>query len=95
MAFLLLMNSNQEQFGEMMIDYRKSFANKDNRYSSSVMDMSDAMQQKPGRKGETNPSIPKKVETPDKEETAQSYAQDKEEDLNNYEWVCCCCGELN
>ena len=58
----------------MMVEYRKSFANKDNKYPSSVPDMMDFMWQQPVKQ-KSIPSPSKKVEPPPKDETVQSFAQ--------------------
>ena len=50
MAILFLRNAEQDRFGEMMVEYRKSFANKDNKYQSCVPDMIDIMRQQPEKK---------------------------------------------
>lgn len=47
MVVLFLRNSDQEQFGEMMIEYRKTYANKDNNYPSSVPGMIFVIRQQP------------------------------------------------
>jgi len=43
MAILFLRNSDEERFWEMMIEYRKLCANKDNKYPSSIPDMMNVM----------------------------------------------------
>ena len=50
MAILFLRNAEQDRFGEMMVKYPKSFANKDNKYPQSVPDMIDVMLQQPEKK---------------------------------------------
>ena len=75
MSVLLLRNSDQERFREMMVDYRKSFANEDNKYPSSMLDMMDVMRKQPMRKRKPEPLPPKKVEPLAKEETEQCFSQ--------------------
>ena len=89
MAVLLLRNYDEERFGEIMVDYRKSFANNDNKYPASVPDMMDVMG-KHSVKQKSVPFPPKKLEPPDKEEAAQSFAQEKGDDA---ERACYCCGD--
>ena len=87
MAVLFLGNSDEEIFGEMMIEYHKLFANKDNKYPSSIPDMMDVMWQQPMKQKSVS-LPPKKVEPPAKEEAAQSFAQG-----DDAERACYCCGE--
>ena len=50
MAMLFLRNVDQVRFGEMLVDFRKSYTNKDNRYPQSVADMMDVMCQQPEKR---------------------------------------------
>ena len=93
MAILFLRNAEEDRFGEMMIEYRKSFANKDNKYPKSVPDMIDVMRQQPEKKRKQKYPPTKKVESPTKkeEESASSFAQDKKGEQKKR--TCYCCGE--
>lgn len=59
-----------------MIEYHKSFLNKDNNYPSRVPDVIDVMHQRPEKKGKHKFPLLKNVEclTKKEEETASSYA---------------------
>ena len=44
-AVLFLRKFDQGSFGDMLLDYQKSYNNKDNQYHVSIPDMIDVMQQ--------------------------------------------------
>ena len=76
MIVLFLRNYEQDRFGEMMIEYCKSFANNDNKYPHSLSGMIDVMRQHPNKQ-KTSPH--KKMEPPTKkeEESASSFSQNQ------------------
>ena len=68
-AALFLRNANHDRYGDLLIEYRKAYANKECRYPKSMHDMMDVMRQQPD--GEKNPANP----TPD------TSLNDNDEDL--------------
>ena len=95
-AILFLRNAEQDRFGEMMVEYCRSFANKDNKYPQSVPDMIDVIRQQPENKLKQKVSPQKKVESPTKkeEESASSFAQSKNRGEQT-ERACYCCGQAD
>ena len=96
MAILFLRNAEQDRFGEMMVEYRKSFANKDNKYPQSVPDMIDVMCQQPEKKRKQKTSPHKKLEPPTKKEekSASSFVQ-KQKKGEQKERACYCCRQAD
>ena len=45
MDILFLRNADKDRFGEMLVDFRKSYANKENRYPQSMANIMDVMRQ--------------------------------------------------
>ena len=56
MAMLFLSNFNKDRFGEMLVDFMKSYANKDNKYPQLVADIVNIMRQQPERRKKQKPS---------------------------------------
>ena len=50
LAMLFLRNVDKDRFGDMLVDYRKEFANKENKYPQSVANMMDVMRQQPEKR---------------------------------------------
>ena len=46
---MLLQGSNQATYGDMMLDYHKAYANKQDHYPKNIQDMVDTMWQEPKR----------------------------------------------
>ena len=55
MSVLFLRNANHERFGELLVEYRKAYANKDIKYLQNLSNMMDVMRQQPIRKRKTSP----------------------------------------
>ena len=47
MGMFFLRNSDKYRFGEMLVEYHKSYVNKDNKYPQTVSNMMDVMRQQP------------------------------------------------
>ena len=64
-------------FGDLLVDYRKAYANKEVKYPKNMSDMMDVMQQQPIRKKKKVPGkSPEKEKEKDKQgEGAASFAQ--------------------
>ena len=58
MAVLFLRNAEKSRFGEMLLEYRKAFVNKEDRYPRSIPDMVDVMWQMPEKKWKQTPKPP-------------------------------------
>ena len=61
-AVLFLRNASQERFGELLVEYRKAFANKDTKYPQDLNSMMDVMRQQPSRKKKKITKTPKSEE---------------------------------
>ena len=62
MAMLFLQNAEKDRFGEMLVDFGKSYTNKDNRYPQYVADMMNVMQQQPEKREKQKTSKEKEKE---------------------------------
>ena len=83
MFMLFLRNLDKDRFGEMLVEYRKSFANKDNKYPQTVSDMMDVMRQQPEKQKKNKPIRDKekdKINPKAKSETVASYEQGRKPD---------------
>ena len=60
MAILFLRNAKQSCFGEMLVEYRKAFANKEDIYPKTIPDMVDVVRKIPEKKRKQNPKPPGK-----------------------------------
>ena len=89
-AVLFLRNSNYERYNSMLVEYRKDFANKCNKYPADLQAMMDVMRQVPVKKKKTSLKTPTKQE--EKEELATSLAQKKDGDTSE-EAACFICGD--
>ena len=94
LVVLFLRNLEHGRYGELLVDYRKSYANKDCRYPDNVPDMIDVMRQQPEKKKPKSPRN-NKNNNGDKEknsdEFASSFAQKRKQE-EECEIVCYCCG---
>ena len=79
-AVLFLRNSNYEKYNSMLVEYRKDFANKCNKYPANLQAMMDVMRQVPIKKKKAAPKTPTKPTEKDKEVMATSLSQKKEGD---------------
>ena len=98
LAMLFLRNTDKERFGDMLVDFRKSYANKDNKYPQSVADMMDVMRQQPEKQRKPKPLKDKdkeKAKPKAKDQTAASYAQGGKPDKAKEDRKFYCCGKLN
>ena len=91
-AVLFLRNSNYERYNSMLVEYRKDFANKCNKYPANLQAMMDVMRQVPIKKKKPPPKTPPKPTDKDKEELATSLAQKKEGDGKDGP-ACFICGD--
>ena len=87
-SILFLRNAESARFGDLLVDYRKEYANNIDKYPEDLQTMVDVMWQQPEKKCKppTKPQ-PKKEEEKEKRDAASSFAQ-KEEDF-----ACYCCGD--
>ena len=56
---MFLRNANHERFGELLVDYREFYANKEVKYTKNLSNMMDVMRQQPLQKN-------KKATVPDR-----------------------------
>ena len=73
----------------MLLEFRKSFANNDDKYPKDLSSMIDVMRQQPEAK---KPCQPKNDQDKDKtsEEGASNFSQT---DKSKQKWACFCCGD--
>lgn len=92
---LFLRNSEHGRYGELLVDYRKSYANKDCRYPENVSDTIDVMRQHPDKK---RPKSPRNDENKNgdkdknSDESASSFAQKRKQEEEG-EIACYFCGD--
>ena len=91
-AVLFLRNSNYERYNSMLVEYRKDFANKCNKYPADLQAMMDVMRQVPIKKKKPAPKTPTKPTEKDKEVLATSLSQKKEGDDKDGP-ACFICGD--
>ena len=86
-----LHNANHDRFGEILVEYRKAYANKDVKYPQDLSSMMDVVRQQPLKKKKKDPvKTPEKEKDTDKEgegESSYSTMKDGKGDYN-----CFCCG---
>ena len=87
-SVLFLRNSNHARFSGMMLDFRKSFANNDDKYPKDLLSMMDVMRQQPEPKKTRQPTT-NKDQDKDKEDGASNFAQTEK---GKTKWACYCCG---
>ena len=101
MAVLFLQNSNHARFSSMLLEFRKAYANNDNKYPKDLGSMMDVMRQqpeikpkkpKPTRDGDPAKDVNKTDDlTKDVNKTddgASSFAQ-----ADDKKGKCYCCGD--
>ena len=77
---LFLQNADGDRYGDLLVEYRKAFANKECRYPSSVSNMMDVMRQQPRK-------------DPSKEEKLSDSHQVESSFIQTGGYACYCCGE--
>ena len=81
MSVLFLRNANHERFGELLVDYRKAYANKEVKYPQNLSDMIDVMRQQPiKKKKKASPGKSPEKEKDKEGEGASSFAQSDDKD---------------
>ena len=83
-ASLFLRNADGDRYGDLLVEYRKAYANKECRYPTSVNDMMDVMRQQP-RKNK-DPIEGATLNGNDQGLDASSFVQ-------TAGYACYCCGE--
>ena len=76
-AVLFLWNSTYDRYNSLLVEYRKDFANKSNKYPADLQAMMDVMRQVPNKKKKPNPKTLTKQS--EKEELVTSLSQKKDE----------------
>ena len=91
-SVLFLRNSNHQRFSSMMLEFRKGYANNDDRYPKSLLSMMDVMRQQPEIKKPrpTLPTISDGDKNKNQGDGATSFAQT---DTDKKKWRCHCCGD--
>ena len=75
-AILFLRNSNNARFGSMLVDFRKSFANNDDKYPKDLGSMVDVMRQQPSKnRQKTKPTPTSSDKEQDDTKGSMSFAQ--------------------
>ena len=82
MASLFLWNLDQEIYGDILVDYRKYFANKGNKYPTKTPDMIDGMHKIPEKRGELPKTTTQPTPKEEKEETATNFAQQSQKGVS-------------
>ena len=103
LAVLFLRNANHERFGDLLFEYRKEFANNEEKYPKDLKTMMDVMRQQTIKKEKSKSSSAfangdkDKGKNKEADQGATSFAQvddsGKEEGDGGY--VCFCCGSSN
>ena len=95
MAIIFLRNAEQSRFGEMLFEYRKAFANKEDRYPRKIPDMVDIMRIIPEKKQKQTTKSPGKEKEKEKDKSASSFAMKEKsgEKKEEEERACYCCGK--
>ena len=90
-SVLFLRNSNHQRFSSMMLEFRKNYANNDDRYPKNLLSMMDVMRQQPEPK-KVRQTTPKSDGDKDKNQGdgASNFAQT---DKEKTKWRCHCCGD--
>ena len=86
-SVLFLRNSHQSRFSSMMPDFRKSFANNDDKYPKDLLSMMDVMRQQPEPK-KTRQSMRKDTDKDKDKAGASSFLQTEKK-----KFACYCCGD--
>ena len=86
-SVLFLRNSNQARFSSMMLDFRKNFANNDDKYPKDLLSMMDVMRQQPEPK-KTRQSTGKDTDKDKDKAGASSFLQTEKK-----KFACYCCGD--
>ena len=100
-AVLFLRNAEHGRYNELLIDYRKAFANKECKYPQNITDMIDVMRQQPGKRKprpKENNNRDKDKDQREKDESkedvpASSFAQTKGTMPVKKKIACFCCGD--
>ena len=95
MAILFLRNAEQSRFGEMLLEYRKAFANKEDKYPRTIPDMVDVMRKMPEKKRKQVQKPPGKEKEKEKDTSASSFTTKEKggEEKNDSNRACYCCGK--
>ena len=93
-AILFLRNSESGRFNEMLIDYRKDYANGISKYPKDLQAMVDVMRQQPEKKKKVIAKVPVKQDGEKRDPPASSFAQ-KGTTNNNETSACYCCGDAD
>ena len=97
LAVLFLRNAEHGRYEELLVDYRKSYTNRECKYPINISDMIDVMRQQPEKK---NPKTPRNDYNRDEDKNeenknrASGFAQKKKEEEESM-IACYCFGDKN
>ena len=97
MVVLFLQNSDQERFGQMMLEYRLEYGNKQYKFPLNIETMLDVMQQQPAKKRNPSKGIDKlkneSLKDKARKDKEASFAQKKKLEEEDKPIACYCCGK--
>lgn len=101
-AVLFLRNSKHDRYNKLLVEFRKTYANKECKYPQNITDMIDVMRQQPEKKKPRSPKgnnqrdkdkDQREKDGPKEEEPASSFAQTKGTTPAKKKIACFCCGD--